>query len=71
MRVGDIPYSEALGGEKGNFTPRYDTQKDVIAGVLDELDEAYELFSQARISQATSSSAASPTSGCARSMPSS
>lgn len=47
MRVGDIPYSEALGGEKGNFTPRYDTQKDVIAGVLDELDEAYELFSQA------------------------
>lgn len=47
MRVGDIPYSDALGGEDGNFTPRYDTQKEVIVGLLDELDKAYELFSQA------------------------
>lgn len=48
MKVGDIPYSEALGGEEGNFTPRYDEQKDVINGILDELDKSYELFSGAR-----------------------
>lgn len=71
MRVGDIPYSEALGGEKGNFTPRYDTQKDVIAGVLDELDEAYELFSQASDFAGDFVFGGKPTSGCARSMPSS
>lgn len=47
LRLGDIPYSDALGGEQGNFTPKYDTQKDVILGLLDELDKAYELFSQA------------------------
>lgn len=47
MRLGDIPYSDALGGEKGNFTPRYDTQKEVILGLLDELDAAYERFSEA------------------------
>lgn len=46
MRVGDIPYSEALKGEnEKNYFPKYDTQKDVFIGLLEELDEADYLFS--------------------------
>lgn len=45
MEVGDIPYSEALKGEsEGNIKPRYDTQKEVFLGILDELDRADQLF---------------------------
>jgi hypothetical protein len=44
MRVGDIPYSEALSGEEGIVAPKYDTQKEVFAGILTELDEADRLF---------------------------
>lgn len=40
---GDIPYSEALQGE-ANDKPKYDTQEDVYAGVLAELEEANELL---------------------------
>lgn len=47
MQVGDIPYSEALKGEReGNVKPRYDTQKEVFIGILNELDEANRLFAQ-------------------------
>ncbi|MGV3763153.1 SusD/RagB family nutrient-binding outer membrane lipoprotein [Parapedobacter sp.] len=47
MAVGDIPYSEALKGEsEGNIKPKYDTQKAVFIGILDELDEANRLFAQ-------------------------
>ncbi len=46
MRVGDIPYSEAIQGNKGIIKPKYDTQKDVFLGILDELDKANTLFSQ-------------------------
>lgn len=38
-RWGDIPYSEALKG-MGNFTPKYDAQKDVYYDLLKELKEA-------------------------------
>jgi hypothetical protein len=38
-RWGDIPYSEALKG-KDNFTPKYDTQKDIYYDLLKELKEA-------------------------------
>src|SRR5690606_23866678 len=39
MQVGDIPYSEALKGEtEGNIKPKYDAQKDVFLGILNELD---------------------------------
>lgn len=65
MRVGDIPYSEALGGEKGNFTPRYDTQKDVSRECLTSWTRLMNCSRRRRLSQVTSSSAASPTSGCA------
>jgi len=44
MRVGDIPYSEAMFGDEGNFYPVYNTQKDVFLGLLDELDKADQLF---------------------------
>lgn len=47
MAVGDIPYSEALKGEsEGHIKPKYDTQKAVFIGILDELDEANRLFAQ-------------------------
>lgn len=47
MQVGDIPYSQALQGESsGMIKPEYDTQKEVMRGVLNELDTAYTLFSQ-------------------------
>ena len=34
LRFGDIPYSQALKGEKEEiYTPEYDAQEDVFAGV--------------------------------------
>jgi hypothetical protein len=44
---GDIPYSEAIQGETLTLTPKYDTQQDVMAQILDDLDLAYEHFSRA------------------------
>lgn len=38
-RWGDLPFSEALQGEK-NFTPAYDTQEDIYRGMFKLLDEA-------------------------------
>ncbi|MDR1746694.1 MAG: SusD/RagB family nutrient-binding outer membrane lipoprotein [Tannerella sp.] len=43
---GDIPYSEALGGEKGIVAPKYDTQKEVMIHILNDLDEAYNSFNK-------------------------
>jgi hypothetical protein len=37
---GDIPYHEASKGKEGVFTPKYDTQEAVIAGILTELKSA-------------------------------
>ncbi len=48
ISVGDIPYSEALQGEYGVYNPKYDTQKEVFTGILNELDEAARLFETAR-----------------------
>ena len=39
---GDVPYSEALRGLKGNVTPAYDKQEDIYTaanGILDNLDK--------------------------------
>ncbi|MDR2138835.1 MAG: SusD/RagB family nutrient-binding outer membrane lipoprotein [Tannerella sp.] len=44
---GDIPYGEAVQGETLTLTPKYDTQKEVMAQILDDLDLAYEHFSKA------------------------
>ena len=40
MEMGDIPYSQTGQGLSGNYTPKYDAQKDVLIGILDELKEA-------------------------------
>ena len=47
MDLGDIPYAEALKGESDkNYFPKYDTQKDVLLGVLKELELADKAFSE-------------------------
>ncbi|MCG6187865.1 SusD/RagB family nutrient-binding outer membrane lipoprotein [Maribellus maritimus] len=46
LTFGDVPYSDALKGESEEvYTPAYDTQKEIFAGILDELKEADELLS--------------------------
>ena len=44
MEMGDIPYSEANQGLLNNYTPKYDAQKDVLIGILDELKEGDAAF---------------------------
>lgn len=44
MRVGDIPYSQTNQGATGSYRPIFDSQKDVLLGVLDELKEADTYF---------------------------
>jgi hypothetical protein len=41
MGVGDIPYSEALQALDGITSPGYDSQKDVMRQILEDLDAAY------------------------------
>lgn len=48
IEVGDIPYSDALGGETGNTTPKYDTQKQVMVQVLKDLENAEKHFAVAK-----------------------
>ncbi len=45
---GDIPYSQALGGNSGNFTPGYDDQESIYKGVLQELEEANALLDDSK-----------------------
>jgi hypothetical protein len=42
--LGDVPFSEALKGQEGVFTPKYDKQEDVYKGIIKELSEAVEQF---------------------------
>jgi hypothetical protein len=46
LTFGDIPYSQALKGEASEpiFAPAYDTQKDVLLGLLKELSDANDLL---------------------------
>lgn len=44
MKVGDIPYSDSNAAEEGNIKPKYDTQKEVMKQILDDLEEAHSLF---------------------------
>lgn len=46
MKVGDIPYSDSNAAEEGNIKPMYDTQKEVMVQILNDLEEAHTLFSQ-------------------------
>lgn len=43
---GDIPYSEALHGDK-NLTPKYDKAEDIYADLLKRIDYAIEQFDEA------------------------
>jgi hypothetical protein len=47
MEMGDIPYSEAGKGEEGITKPAYDPQKDVLLGILGDLEKAFACFSEA------------------------
>lgn len=45
LKFGDIPYTDALKGEvQSVYTPAYDPQETVFAGILTELKEANELL---------------------------
>jgi len=44
MAVGDIPYQEAFLGEQGQLRPKYNTQKEVLIAILDDLDRAASAF---------------------------
>jgi len=46
MQMGDIPYSATNGGLDGKYRPKFDTQKDVLTGILNELKEADQHFSK-------------------------
>lgn len=45
---GDIPYSESLQALTGNTKPKYDTQEDIYFGLLNELEEANDILSDAK-----------------------
>lgn len=42
--LGMVYYSEALLGDEGNFTPKFDTQKDIYSALDAELNEAFAQF---------------------------
>lgn len=44
MEMGDIPYSETGRGADGLYRPRYDSQEEVLLGVLNDLKSADSLF---------------------------
>lgn len=44
--LGMIPYSEALKGDDGNFTPKFDTQEYIYTDLDKELTEAYAQFDE-------------------------
>jgi len=46
MQMGDIPYSETNGGLDGKYRAKFDTQKDVLIGLLNELKEADQHFAK-------------------------
>lgn len=41
---GDIPYTDALKGMEGTLQPKYDSQKDIYAGLVAELKTANDLI---------------------------
>ncbi|MGI8634105.1 MAG: SusD/RagB family nutrient-binding outer membrane lipoprotein, partial [Segetibacter sp.] len=46
--AGDIPYFQAVKGEEGTLSPKYDTQKDIYLDMFKELDEAATSFDAAK-----------------------
>lgn len=46
--AGDIPYLQAVKGEEGTLSPKYDTQKDIYLDMFKELDESANSFDPAK-----------------------
>ena len=46
---GDIPYSEAIKAINGNFTPKFDAQKDIYIQILKDLITANDLFDDTKV----------------------
>lgn len=46
---GDVPYTEALKAVEGNVKPEYTPQRDIYAGVLNELEEANNLLDPLKV----------------------
>ncbi|WP_267406843.1 MULTISPECIES: SusD/RagB family nutrient-binding outer membrane lipoprotein [unclassified Chryseobacterium] len=44
LKLGSIPYTEAVKGESGITQPKYDSQETVMSGILSELKEANDLI---------------------------
>lgn len=51
--LGMIPYSEALKGDSGNYTPKLDAQKDIYNGLEADLVAAYAKFGESGSLNAT------------------
>ena len=51
--AGDIPYSDAVKGEKAVLSPKYDTQESIYMDMLKELKESAELLNPANPSFTT------------------
>ncbi len=49
LKFGDIPYSEAVQGEKGISQPKYDSQEAVFAGILTELKDANDMIGSGQV----------------------
>ncbi len=45
----DVPFSEAIGAKNDNFTPAYDTQEAIYAGILADLRTAETLLQQNQV----------------------
>jgi hypothetical protein len=46
---GDVPYTESLKAVEGNVKPEYTPQRDIYAGVLNELEEANNLLDPLKV----------------------
>jgi len=45
---GDVPYSDAIKAVKGNFQPKFDSQKDIYTQILKDLITANDLFDDSK-----------------------
>lgn len=48
---GDVPYTEALEGDAGELTPKYDTQQSIYAALISELKAAESILATADADQ--------------------
>jgi hypothetical protein len=46
---GDVPYSQAIKAQEGNFSPSFDKQKDIYIQILKDLETANGLFDDTKV----------------------